>query len=105
MNEIEALGATVCGISVDGEEVLKRFANKYKLPFALLSDRGGVVAGRYGSLLNLGLLKIAKRNTFLIDAEGRVAKCYIGVQPARNAAEVIADLRELRPRTGTGTRD
>ena len=95
MNEIEALGAAVCGISVDGQAALARFANKYRLPFALLSDRGGVVAGRYGSLMNLGLLKIAKRNTFLIDPDGRVAKRYIGVQPTRNAAEVIADLRNL----------
>src|SRR5262245_38724944 len=95
MNEIEALGATVCGISVDGQELLKRFANKYKLPFTLLSDRRGTVAARSGSLVDVGWMEIDKRNTFLIDPQGKVAKRYISVQPARNAVEVIADLRNL----------
>ena len=95
MKEIEALGAVVCGLSVDGSERLARFAEKYRLPFVLLSDRGGAVAARYGSLINLGLLKLARRNTFLIDPRGRIAKRYLGVQPSQNAAEVIADLRGL----------
>ena len=95
MQEIEALGASVCGLSVDGEERLARFAARYRLPFVLLSDRRGRVAVRYGSLINLGLLKFARRNTFLIDPQGRVTKRYLGVQPARNAAQVIADLKEL----------
>ena len=95
MLEFEALGAAVCGVSVDGGDRLARFATKYRLPFTLLSDRDGAVAARYGSLLNLGLLKLARRNTFLIDPWGRIAKRYLGVQPAQNAAEVIADLRGL----------
>ena len=85
----------MCGVSVDGEKRLAQFAARYQLPFALLSDRTGAVATRYGSLLNLGLLKVARRNTFLVDPQGRVARRYLGVEPARNAAEVIADLREL----------
>ena len=95
MQEIEALGALVCGVSVDGSERLARFSEKYRLPFVLLSDRGGAVAARYGSLINLGLLKFARRNTFLIDPKGRVAAVYLGVQPARNAADMIASLKEL----------
>jgi len=95
MKEIEALGAVVCGLSVDGSERLAQFSEKYRLPFVLLSDRGGAVAARYGSLINLGLLKLARRNTFLIDPRGRIAKRYLGVQPSQNAAEVIADLRGL----------
>ena len=96
MKEIEALGAIVCGVSVDGSERLAQFAVKYRLPFVLLSDRGGAVAARYGSLINLGLLKFARRNTFLIDPQGRVAKVYLGVQPARNAGDVIEDLQKLK---------
>jgi len=94
MKEIEALGAVVCGLSVDGSERLAQFSEKYRLPFMLLSDRGGAVAASYGSLINLGLLKFARRNTFLIDPQGRVAVVCLGVQPARNAAEVIASLKE-----------
>ena len=95
MQEIEALGALVCGVSVDGSERLAQFAARYRLPFVLLSDRGGAVAARYGSLINLGLLKFARRNTFLIDPEGRIARVYLNVQPAQNAADVIANLKEL----------
>ncbi len=95
MQQIEVLGAVVCGVSVDGSERLARFAAKYRLPFVLLSDRNGVVAARYGSLINLGLWKFAGRNTFLIDPRGRIAKVYLNVQPAQNAAAVIADLKEL----------
>ncbi|MCC7483694.1 MAG: redoxin domain-containing protein [Burkholderiales bacterium] len=64
MVDIETLGASICGVSVDGEERLANFSGRYRLPFLLLSDRGGKVARRYGSLLNLGLLKFARRNTF-----------------------------------------
>jgi peroxiredoxin Q/BCP len=94
MMEIEALGAAVCGVSADGEERLRRFASRYRLPYPLLSDRRGRVAARYGSLLNLGLLRFARRNTFLIDAAGRIARRFLGVHPARNAAEVLEALRE-----------
>ena len=94
MQEIEALGAAVCGISVDGTDRLARFVLKYRLPFPLLSDSGGTVAARYGSLLNLGFLKLARRNTFLIDPHGRIEKTYLGVNPSLKAAEVIADLQK-----------
>ena len=95
MQQIESLGAAVCGVSVDGSERLARFAAKYRLPFVLLSDRGGAVAERYGSLIHLGLLKLARRNTFLIDPQGRIAKVYISVNASKNSREIIEDLQEL----------
>lgn len=95
MQEIEALGAGVCGVSVDSGGRLLEFAARYRLPFTLLSDRDGAVAARYGSLIDLGLLKVARRNTFLIDPQGRVAKVYLKVRPAHNAADVIAGIKEL----------
>ena len=95
MQEIEAFGAMVCGVSVDSSDRLVQFATRYGLPFVLLSDRGGAVARRYGSLIDLGLLKFARRNTFLIDPQGRVAKVYLKVEPAHNAEDVIAGIKEL----------
>jgi len=97
MQDFEAQGAAVCGVSVDASERHAAFARKYDLPFALLSDRIGAVAARYGSLRNFGVLKLAKRNTFLIDPQGRVARIYLGVNPAQNAGNVIEDLRRLVP--------
>ena len=93
MREIEALGAVVCGVSVDSSTSHAAFARKYQLPFTLLADRSGEVAARYGSLHNFGVIKFAKRNTFLIDADGRIAKVYVGVNAGRNADEIMADLK------------
>ena len=95
MQDFEALGAAVCGISVDASERHAAFARKHGLPFALLSDRVGAVAARYGSLSDFGFFKLAKRNTFLVDPEGRVARVYLGVNPAQNAGDVIEDLKRL----------
>ena len=95
MREIEALGAAVCGVSVDSSSSHAAFARKYDLPFALLADRDGVVAARYGSLLDLGIVKFARRNTFLVDPQGRVEKVYLGVNPSRNTREVTEDLKKL----------
>jgi len=95
MREIEGLGAAVCGISVDDSASHAAFARKYNLPFALLADRSGQVAARYGSLLNLGVFRIARRNTFLVDPGGRVAKVYVGVNAGRNARDVAEDLRAI----------
>jgi peroxiredoxin Q/BCP len=63
--------------------------------FWLLADTTGAVAARYGSIYNLGLVKLAKRNTFLIDPQGRIAKVYARASPSNNSQEVIRDLREL----------
>jgi peroxiredoxin Q/BCP len=52
------------------------------------------MAARYGSLRSDGSL--AKRNTFLIDPEGRIAKIYLSASTSRNSAEVIGDLKKLK---------
>ena len=97
MRQLEALGAVVCGVSVDSTESHAAFARKYNLPFALLADRDGRVAARYGSLRDFGVVKLARRNTFLIDPAGSVAAVYTGVSPARNAQDVSDDLKRLAP--------
>jgi peroxiredoxin Q/BCP len=94
MREFEALGAAVCGVSVNGTKSHAAFALKYKLPFPLLSDPTGQVSARYGSLRDFGLFKFAKRNTVLIDSTGKVTKVYLGVNAGRNAQQVLQDLRK-----------
>ena len=82
------------GVSTDGGERLNRFSTKYRLPFALLSDTAGSVAARYGSLVDLWIWKFARRNVFLIDPQGCIAKVYLSVNPMVNTQQVINDLRE-----------
>ncbi|MDB5808913.1 MAG: alkyl hydroperoxide reductase/Thiol specific antioxidant/Mal allergen [Betaproteobacteria bacterium] len=93
MRDLEAAGAVVCGVSVDDSTSHAAFARKFNLPFALLADRDGKIAARYGSLRDFGFLKFAKRNTFLIDPAGRIAKVYLGVNPARDTEQVTKDLK------------
>jgi peroxiredoxin Q/BCP len=90
--------AVVLGVSVDSVESHKKFCAKEGLNFKLLADGDGKVSGTYGSLMNLVVVKVAKRNTFLIDPTGKVAKAYIGVDPARHSEEVLAALDEMQKR-------
>ena len=86
------LGAEVVGISRDGIAGQARFAEKQRLDYPLLSDRTGEVAKAYGVRSLIGL---ASRVSFLIDAEGTIAKVYDKVSPRGHAEEVLGDLREL----------
>lgn len=90
--------AVVLGVSVDSVDSHKKFCAKEGLNFKLLADRDGKVSEAYGSLTNLGLVKFAKRNTFLIDPAGQIARTYIGADPARHSQEVLAELDRLEKR-------
>src|SRR5258708_37881563 len=88
--------AVVLGVSVDSVDSHKKFCAKEGLNFKLLADHDGKVSSAYGSLMNLGVAKFAKRNTFLIDRSGKVAKAYSGVDPARHSEEVLAALDQMQ---------
>lgn len=90
------LGASVVGVSVDNEASHTAFVRKYDLPFSLLADPRGQIAGRYGSLLNLGLLRFARRHTFIIAPDGRIAARLDRVDPATHAEDVARALRALQ---------
>jgi len=97
-HKLAALGAEVVGVSVDDVESHRDFAKEYSLPFPLLADAGGAVAARYGSIRDFGLFKLARRNTFLIDPQGRIAKVYLSAVASRNSQEVLEDLQRLQRR-------
>lgn len=92
---LKILGAEVLGVSVDDAASHAEFARKHNLPFPLLADKDGLVANSYGSLRDLMIIKIAKRNTFLINPQGRIEKVYLGADSARNSAEIVAAIRQL----------
>lgn len=96
LHKLEKLGAKVVGISVDDGSSHAAFTKKYNLPFPLLSDKDGSVAQQYDALTNLGLIKIAKRRTFLIDPEGKLQKIYLSVDTSKHSQEIIEDLTKLK---------
>jgi len=92
----DELGATILGISLDDVESHEQFAEKYSLPFSILADVGGATAERYGVLNNFMGMKLAKRESFLIDPDGRIVRHYEKVDPEKNSEQVLADIRKLR---------
>jgi peroxiredoxin Q/BCP len=94
--QLRRMDVGLVGISTDDVESHKEFANKYHLPFSLLSDRDGSVAQSYGSLTRIGPFKFAKRHTFIIGPEGRVERIYRDVNPKTHSQQVIGDLRALQ---------
>jgi peroxiredoxin Q/BCP len=96
----KAIGASVVGISVDDVDSHKEFAVKYKLPFTILADEAGATAEAYGVLRDWKLMKIASRQSFLVDPDGVIAKHYEDVDPETHTQDVLADLEALMAETG-----
>ena len=93
-------GADVFGVSLDDVKSHAEFAEKYHVPFRLLSDADQSTARAYGVLTSKVGFSYARRETFLIDPEGRVAKRYKDVDPKENSKQVLADLAELKKNAG-----
>ncbi len=81
----------VFGISYDSPSSHKKFSEKYNLPFILLSDSAKSVATLYNSK---GLF-MAKRNTFLIDEEGKIFKIYKNVDVSTHTESILNDFSKL----------
>jgi thioredoxin-dependent peroxiredoxin len=86
-------GAVVLGISPDDESSHVKFKQKYGLPFTLLADPDHKVADQYGvwgerSLYGKKYMGI-ERSTFVIDAEGNVAKVMRRVKPDTHTQQVL----------------
>jgi peroxiredoxin Q/BCP len=86
----------ILGISVDDVESHRKFAEKHGLPFTLLADADKAVTRQYGVLKNYGVMEVPRRDTFLIDPQGRVAKHYESVDPEQNSKVVLEDIKVLK---------
>ncbi len=96
--DFQRAGAQVLGVSPDDEASHVEFKEKYGLPFTLLADTehktaedyGVWVEKNYGGNTYMGV----ERSTFVIDADGNVAKVMRRVKPDTHADEVLAALRD-----------
>lgn len=87
-------GAEVVGVSSDDAAAHKAFADKYRLPFRLLADRGGQVRASYGVKKTLGILD--GRVTFIIDRGGVVRHVFSSqVRPKKHVEEALQIVRKL----------
>lgn len=95
----EKLGIKVFGVSRDSVESHRKFADRYDLPFTLLSDEKLGMLRKYGVWRKkrmagreyMGIVRMS----FLIDPDGKIAKIYSKVKPAEHAGEVLEDLKEM----------
>ena len=90
------LDCQILGVSLDDAESHKDFAEKHGLPFPLLADTEGTTADAYGVKTKFMGMEVAKRQTFLIDPDGNIAKHYAKVDPDEHSAELLADLELLQ---------
>jgi peroxiredoxin Q/BCP len=99
-----ALGAQVLGVSLDDSTSHARFAEKFHLPFPLLADSDGRVTDSYGALWSAGPLRFARRHSFIIDPQGKLARVYRNVTPSTHTREVQDDLKGLMAARGAAAR-
>ena len=94
--EFERAGAVVLGVSPDSEASHVKFRSKYDLPYTLLADPEHEVAEQYGVWVekkNYGKTSMGiERSTFVIDADGNVARVMRRVNPKTHADDVLAAL-------------
>lgn len=97
--DFEAAGSIILGISPDNTESHQKFAEKFALPFPLLSDPDHLVAEAYGvwkEKNNYGKKYMGiERTTFLIDKAGNLAKIYPRVKVEEHADKVLEFVKTL----------
>ena len=84
-------------MSVDSVDKHLDFSKKYGLDFPLLSDQGGAVSNKYGSLLDLGFVgKFSNRQTYVISPEGKIEYVFTNVDSrvSEHSNDVLNKLKE-----------
>ena len=98
-DEIKALGAQVFGVSPDTVESHVKFRDKFSLNFPLLADPDHAMADKYGAWREKNMYGKKsmgiQRSTYLIDADGKVAKLWKRVKVDGHDQQVIDALKEL----------
>lgn len=81
------------GVSADRAEIQRRFIDKFSLTFPLVPDPEKVMIGAFGARAVLGIT--ARRSTFIVDPDGRVAYVWPDVNVEGHADDVTRTLRRL----------
>jgi peroxiredoxin Q/BCP len=97
--QFRKLNCEIIGISKDSIETHKKFINKFKIPFQLLSDEKIIVLKKYGAwgeknMYGKKFMGI-KRTTVLISPKGKIIKIWNNVKVKDHAKEVLNFLKEV----------
>lgn len=98
--DFKRMKVAVLGVSKDTPRSHKKFAEKYSLPFTLLSDPTMEMMDVYGAFVEKKMYGKTVRGTnrisYLINPEGKIAKVYPEVDPANHALELLKDIKVLQ---------
>ncbi len=100
MFAVRKAGVQILGISVDDVASHKAFAEMHGLPFPLLADPTKETAKRYGVLSSMGAIQIARRDTFIIDPQGKIVRHFEKVNPTGHAQLVLDEVEKLKAGKG-----
>ena len=92
----DAKKAVILGVSMQDEKSHREFCAKESLTFKLLADTNKEVSEKYDSMMNLGIVKLSARHTYLIDPNGVVRKLWTSVDVKTHSDDVLASLDELQ---------
>lgn len=90
--EFEKAGVLVIGVSTDDDASHREFAAEHELTFPLIADTQKTWADAFGVSVKAGF---TERVSFLLDANGKLANVYPGVDPGVHAREVLDDAAKL----------
>jgi len=99
LQDFEAVGGVILGISPDDPKSHAKFAEKFALPFPLLADPDHAVAEAYGvwkERTNYGKTYMGiERTTFVIDKDGNIAKVFPKVKVDQHSEKVLEFVKTL----------
>ncbi|MEB3779515.1 MAG: peroxiredoxin [Desulfurococcales archaeon] len=90
-DEFEKLNVVVLGVSTDSVNANRKFAERFGFRFKLLSDVDGDISSKYGVLDKSGGKLTARRTTFIIAPDGRIAAKLENIRPAERHAELALE--------------
>ena len=96
ISKYKAAHTVVLGVSTDSRELHQQFTAKDSLNFPLLVDTSRAICTAYG--VPVADNGHAKRWTFLIGKDGKIAKVYHNVDVRAHSAELLKDIAELNQR-------
>ncbi len=98
-SRLQKLDTVVLGVSTDSVASHAKFAEKFSLPFLLLSDEDHAVCEKYGVWVEKNMYGKksmgVQRATFLIDKTGRIAAVWPKVKVEGHVEEVGQAVRDL----------
>ncbi len=91
---LKAMGLNIVGISLDGVESHKSFADKFGVKFNLLADVDKKLSDQL-DLVNSFPWPHTRRETFIVNPEGEIVKHYPEVSPKKHVTQIMADFKKL----------